>query len=156
MKARQSGKIRRRGASLVEAAVVLPVMFTLMLCLVVVGMGVHRYQQVARLAREAARYASVRGGNYHRDNPTLPAATPQQIYDQVISPNATNLDPSKLKYSVTWDDGTAYKMPVYLQDATTNTWRRNNVTVTISYAWVPEAYFGALTLSSKSVMPITN
>jgi hypothetical protein len=32
---------------------------------------------------------------------------------------------------------------------------QNNVTVTLTYRWVPEAYLGGITLSSTSVMPMS-
>jgi len=39
-------------------------------------MGIYLYQEVCFLAREGARYASVHGGDYHREV-KQPAATPQ-------------------------------------------------------------------------------
>jgi len=50
---------RRRGAPLVECAFIIPLTFLLVAGLVVCAMGVFRYQQMAHLAREAARYAAV-------------------------------------------------------------------------------------------------
>jgi Flp pilus assembly protein TadG len=58
---------RRPGAVLVETAVVLPVVLLLLLGLLVGGMGVVRYQEVAHLAREGARYASTHAGRYAED-----------------------------------------------------------------------------------------
>ena len=52
---------RRRGAVAVENALVLGVMFSLILGVIVLGMGVFRYQEMAYLAREGARWASVHG-----------------------------------------------------------------------------------------------
>ena len=52
---------RRRGAAAVEFAAVAPVLILLLFGTVVGGLGIFRYHQVATLAREAARYASVRG-----------------------------------------------------------------------------------------------
>ena len=50
----------RRAATLVEAAVVYPVTFLLLIGLVVGAMGMLRYQEMATLSRDAARYALVR------------------------------------------------------------------------------------------------
>jgi hypothetical protein len=51
----------RAAVTAVECAIVLPVTFFLLFALVVGGMGVFRYQEVATLAREGARYASTHG-----------------------------------------------------------------------------------------------
>src|SRR6266404_7733612 len=63
----------RPGATVVEFAVVAPVTFLLILGLIVGGLGVFRYQEVAHLAREATRYASTHGGQYQLDG--LPTST---------------------------------------------------------------------------------
>jgi len=60
----------RQGAHDVEFAVVAPATFILLLGIVVGGMGVFRYQEVAHLAREATRYASTHGGQYSAGRPT--------------------------------------------------------------------------------------
>ena len=52
---------RRPGVTIIEGAIVYPVLLTLMLILIVGAMGIFRYQQVASLARQGARYASVHG-----------------------------------------------------------------------------------------------
>src|SRR5213593_2814721 len=43
---------QRRGASVLEFAIVAPVTFMLILGLIIGGLGVFRYQEVAQLARE--------------------------------------------------------------------------------------------------------
>src|SRR2546421_3371267 len=92
----------RRAASLVEFAIVAPLAFLLLLGLVIGGLGIFRYQQVAFLSREATRWASVHGAKYAQDT-GQPAATPADVYQQVIVREATALDLSRLTYSVTWD-----------------------------------------------------
>ena len=98
----RSQQTSRRAASLVEFAFVAPLTFLLLLGLVIGGMGVVRYQQVAWLAREASRWASVHGAQYARETGN-PAATANDVYQQVIAQEATALDLSKLSYSVTWN-----------------------------------------------------
>lgn len=146
---------RRRGAALVEAAIVLPVLFLLMLGLIVGSMGVFHYQQVAMLAREGARYASVRGGQYQQET-AQPAATQATIHSQAVLPTAGGLDTAHLTTTAAWDNRSAIygPMPIYL-DTATNVWRRNHVAVTVRYAWNPLTIFPAMTLSSTSVMPLT-
>jgi Flp pilus assembly protein TadG len=139
----------RSGATAVECAVIFPVTFMLMVGMVIGAAGMFRYQEVAHLARQAARWASTHGQNWAKDT-GQPAATPQDVYDNVIGPNAYGLDPTKLTYSVTWNRSNAvYHTDVVNGDivATFNT-----VSVTVTYQWVPEAYLGGITLSSTSVM----
>jgi len=141
---------RRRGATLVETGLVLSFTLLVILGLVVVGLGVFRYQQTAAVAREAARWASVRGGLYAQET-GQPAATQDSVKNQVIPNFSSGLDPNSITvFGVTWDN--ASKMPIYF-DSVNQVWKSNAVHVTISYQWVPEAFFGGVTLTSTSEMP---
>jgi hypothetical protein len=137
----------RRGASLVEAAFVYPIMALLTVGVVILGMGVFRYQMVAALAREGARWASVHGGQYAADGVGT-KATPSTVYSNAIQPLAVGLDTSQLSYAVSWTDPS--EMPFY--DDSSGNLAINKVTVMVSYNWVPVAYLGSITLSSTSVM----
>src|SRR5215211_5088715 len=92
---------RRRGTSLVEAAFALPVTFFLLFALVVGGIGIFRYQQVAHLARETARYAAVHGGQYAKENraaiqaKTLPDVNLAYLVDQVAKARSIGLAADK-------------------------------------------------------------
>jgi Flp pilus assembly protein TadG len=151
MRAHNTSIDRRRGATMVESAIILPILFLFLFGIIIGGLGIINYQQVAMLAREGARYASVHGGQYALDN-NLSAATPQTVYDVAILPKAVGLE-GALTYSVTWTDDS--KMPVYLASSNPDVWRRNNVTVTVDYAWTPLMIFTDATLSSTSVMPVS-
>src|SRR5262245_10634178 len=144
---------RRKGATVVECAVVYPVLFLFLLGLAVGGAGIFRYQEVASLAREAARYASTHGANYRSDAglPVGDAPTwSTDIYNNSISPNTVALDPNSLSYSVAWPD--IVNLP-----GKPDNWPGSTVTVTVTYQWFPEIYLvGPITLSSTSSMPITN
>src|SRR5262249_26080644 len=143
---------RRPGATLLEHALILPTLLTLFLGMVVIGLGVFRYQQMVTLAREGARYASVHGAQYAAETGN-PAATPADVYNQAILPMAVGLDVGSLSYSVTWPNGNA---PVYADPNSTPPFQPVGATVvvTVTYIWVPEALFGGATLSSTSVMPM--
>ena len=148
---------KRRGATVVECAVVFPVTFLLLLGLIIGGMGIFRYQEVASLAREGARWAAVHGGQWaHESNPTSPnptLTTANDVSQNAVLPNAVSLDPAGLSCSVTWAD--ASQMPAYLDyTQTPPAWQSNTVTVTVTYQWIPEAFRGGVSLSSTSVMPI--
>jgi Flp pilus assembly protein TadG len=138
----------RKGTTMVELAVVGPVTLLILLGLLIGALGIFRYQQVARLARDASRWASVHGTQYANDT-NNPAAAPTDVYNQVIVPNATGLDLNQLNYSVTWDTSNS---PCHT--ATVNGQQvkvANTVTVTITYQWIPEAYLSGITLTSTSV-----
>src|SRR3974390_1455618 len=59
---------KRQAATVVEAAFVLPVALFLVLAIMIGGMGIFMYQEMAHIARETARFASVHGGQYAKQN----------------------------------------------------------------------------------------
>ena len=145
---------RRRGAIALESALVMSVMFMLILGVIVLGMGVFRYQEMAYLAREGARYASVRGTQYATDTGNT-AATASTIYTNAIQPKMAALSSSQFSYSVSWNSSNApYHTTTNGSGATVKV--ANTVSVTVNYAWVPEAFFGGVTLTSTSTMPMSN
>ncbi len=129
-----------------EFAFACPIAFFLLFATIVGAMGVFRYQQVASLAREGARWASVHGGQYARETKN-PAATAQMIYDEAIQPKAIALKLDRLTCQVTWDT-TNEPLTVH-EDVETPI--GNTVTVTVNYEWFPEMYIaGPLVLTSTS------
>ena len=132
-------KQQRRAATVMEWAVVAPVFFLLLIGLIVGALGVFRYQQMASLAREGARFASVRGAKYAEVTGQA-AATGSDVYDQVILPGATALDPAQLGYDVTW---------------TPDNRQGSQVTVKVTYHWIPEAFLGGVDLTSTSTMTVS-
>jgi Flp pilus assembly protein TadG len=145
---------RRSGATVVEAAVVYPVVFFLVLALLVGAAGMFRYSQLASLSREAARYASVHGAQYAREQ-QVTAPTPADIYNNIVLPMAAAIDTSQLSYSITYNTSNS---PFHTTlDADNNVIPiQNTVTVTLTYQWIPEAYLvGPITLTSTSVMPMS-
>ena len=160
----------RRGSYVLECALVCPVLVLLSVGTVVLGMGVFRYQQMASLARDGARWASVRGWQYQADlNPygvaSLPMAVTQQDISNYIASQAVllNTSPDALKVQVSWNTDnkqthTLLDASGNLQlDSTGNVIRvTNTITVTVTYNWIPEALFaGPITLSSTSTIPMS-
>jgi Flp pilus assembly protein TadG len=90
---------RRRGAVILESAVVYPVLFLLLFGLIVGGLGVFRFQQVAWHAREAARYACVHGARWAKDT-GKPCPTAAQIRQDVVVPLAAGMDADALALQV--------------------------------------------------------
>ena len=137
---------RRRGTTTIEFAITCPIAFFLIFAIIVGGLGVFRYQQVAAAAREGARWASVHGGQYAEET-GKPAATADDIYTNAILPATVALDPSHLSYAVTWNQN---NMPLYV-DTQYEKPTGNTVTVTVTYQWFPEMYLvGPYALTSTS------
>ncbi len=130
---------RRRGVSVLEAAFAYPLFLMFLIGLVVGALGVFRYQEVASLAREGARWASVHGYSYSLATGQT-AATAADVYTNAISPGAVALDPNRLHYQVTWNPDNR---------------QGSQVTVQVSYDWVPEAFFGGVTLTSTATAPMS-
>jgi Flp pilus assembly protein TadG len=128
----------RSGAAVVESAIVLPVVFLILLALLVGAHGVFAYQEVASLAREGARYASVRGTRYAMATGNA-VATPQEVYEQAIRPRMIALREDQTTYSVTWD---------------TDPRPGNTVSVKVTTVWLSTAVFGNWTLTSTSEMTV--
>src|SRR5262245_4468998 len=95
---------RRQGSILVETAIVYPVLFVTVSAIIVLGLGVFRYQQVAHAAREGARYAAVHGAQYASET-TKPAATAQAVYNNAILPQMGGAHQENLTYAVSWSAG---------------------------------------------------
>jgi Flp pilus assembly protein TadG len=150
---------KRPGATVVECAVVSPVVFLLILGLLVGASGVFRYQEIASLARRASRYASVHGTQYAKDTGN-PAATPttsglappgSDIYNVVVT-NAVVLDPSRLTCSVTYNSANSPYSTYAVNGQVVA--KANTVSVTLTYQWIPEVFLGGINLTSTSVMPM--
>ena len=159
---------RRRGATVVEFAVVAPVVLLLIFAQIAGGLGVFRYQEVAHLARNCARFASTHGGNYQREGIAqqtgVPAVANSSDLSSLLARSAVLLDPSRIEVSVSWtgpNGVTPVNMPIY-DDTDPNLVPpgqfviQNNVIVTLKYQWFPEiGLIGPITLTSTSVMPMS-
>jgi Flp pilus assembly protein TadG len=143
---------RRRGATLVEIAVILPLMLLLMLAAIDTASGVYRYQQVATLAREGARYASVHAGMYSVEK-SKPVATADETKTKAVVPRAANLDPAQIICTLTWVHGSSYPWSVSNDMGGRKT---NSVRFTVTYPWKSLFLLGnTITLTSTSEMTIS-
>jgi Flp pilus assembly protein TadG len=122
----------------VEFSIVFPILLLLTLGTTVLCLGVSQFQQVATLAREGARYASVKGTDYQQATGKL-SATALDVYNQAILPKTSGMTPGNITYNVTWSP---------------NNQPGSTVTVTVNYEWLPSAYLGTIQMSSTSVMTI--
>ncbi len=163
----------RRGAALIEAAIILPVFLFLALGTIDLGMAVFMNHQVAQASRQAARIASVHGslapssmagggpwgtaayGWYYANN--------QDAITNAISGSGAFgvLNPSTTQYLMTWPQGFNNATSPYTpanpsyQPPGTNT-----VQVQVKTTWTPLFFyvFGnkTVTLSATSIMPIAH
>jgi len=166
-----SRKLERRGTNLVEFALIGNVVFLLILGMIVGGMGIFRYQEMAHLARLTARYAASHGGQYAQENSqaiqagTLPNVNKAYLLNNVVQANAVSLDPRLLQVQVSiscpsgtydWDNTGPTNNRWPYTTSGSNQQVTNTVSVTVTYRWVAEAYLtGPITLQSTSVMPMS-
>lgn len=154
-------RTRRPAAVALEAAMVLFVLMLLTLGTMVGGVGVFRHQQVACLAAEAARYASVRGGDYQRDAPRA-SPTAQQVVDAAVTPKATGMAPADVGVRIEWVDNGAGGGPADWDAAPKDVrsvtaggeYVSNAVRVTVTYRWAPGVFFGPTTLTAVCQVPV--
>jgi Flp pilus assembly protein TadG len=123
----------RRGTVLLESGLIYSSFMMLILGTISIGLGIFRYQEMAWLAREGARWAAVHGPTYQSEQ-SQPAPTSATVMSNVITPKMLILTASDLTCNLTMTNGTA--------------------TVTLTYSWVPEVYLSTITLTSTSVVPI--
>ena len=170
---------RRRGALMLECALVYPITFLLLLGLVIGGMGIFRFQEAAALARAGARYAGTHGNNYRRDtaqsagSPGSGAATTGMATGSSIPAGVSwyNASPTSASGSDTSWTGDVYDHairsnlvaldPSYLNVQAgwlgTSNSPGSVVYVTVSYNWLPELYVvGPIRLQSTASCPVTN
>lgn len=156
-------RTQRRGVVAVEAAIVFPVLFLLVLGMVGLGPGIFRYQQVATLAREGARYASVHGAQYAAEQSALTQskvlpATYVDIYNNAILPRAVGMDPNCIVFnssSVVWPNGNA---PIIANPSSTPPGAPliATVSVTVKYNWTPEiGFLSPVQLQSTATVPMS-
>jgi Flp pilus assembly protein TadG len=159
---------RRRGVTAVEFAIVAPAVFLLVFAQIIGGLAVFRYQEVAHLAREGARYASTHGGDYQREGVAsrtgVRAIATSADLRQYLAGRVVSLNSNGLEVSVSWTapSGIVPRNTPFYMDPNPNlvppgqTVVQNNVVVTVRYRWFPEAYLvGPIVLSSTSQMPMS-
>lgn len=143
---------RRRGATLVEAAIVLFVFVTLVMGTFDVGLAVWHHNTLSDAARQVTREAIVRG-EFAAPRRTAwgpaayngTAADTQEIA-QTVRPTLVGLDPSRVSVAVTWPDGS------------NKSGKRVQCTVSTTHQLIFTRLFtnSALTLSATSTMHIAH
>jgi Flp pilus assembly protein TadG len=146
---------RRRGAVLIETALVYPLLFMIILGIILLGTAVFRYQEVAHCAREGARWAAVHGTKYCEEN-TKPATTPADVFNKAIKPQAAGMRLSGLTYTVTWnaDQKQTSSVKVVVGGEVKLVTTANTVSVTVNYTW-NTGLFGSIPVRSTYVMQMS-
>jgi hypothetical protein len=88
-----------RGTTLVEQALVLVLFLTVVFAIIDFGRALYTYHFVSNAAREATRWASVRGNACNA--PDCPAK-PSDVQTYVANVSGLGLDPAKLTATTTW------------------------------------------------------
>ena len=95
--ARANGRARQqRGSTLVEQAIILPVLLALFFGVIDMGRALYSYSYVSYIAREATRWASVRGGGVNG------TARQSDVTNFVKSSMGGALDPARITVNANW------------------------------------------------------
>jgi Flp pilus assembly protein TadG len=129
---------RRSGAAIVEAAIVLPILLFLLYGITSGALMVFTADEVANSSREGARYASVRGSDYHFYT-GKPEATAEEIIEHTKKQSVL-LDKSRITCTVTWQS---------------NNRPGGFVTVEVRYQWKSLGPFGDREFVSRSTMLVS-
>jgi hypothetical protein len=145
---------RQRGVTLVEQALILPILLALMFGVIDMSRALYTYHYVSYIAREATRWASVRSGAL----PGVPAVDQNAVDTFVKDVDGMGLDKKQITTTLDFlrpPNGTPL-CPVAGSDA------KNEkpgcivqVTVTYDYQFIMPFMPTGMTLSSKSQMIIT-
>ena len=155
---------RRSGAAAVEGALIMSAMLMLTLGMIIGAMGVYRYNELAHLSHDCARFASVHGTTYASENSAAIAAsttgypTVDLTYLQNYVKNRAVLCKSSkfttISIQVVSSSGSADWS--LTNNAITSNGDQNLVQVKLVYAWTPEAWFTqSVNLTHTAVLPMS-
>jgi hypothetical protein len=138
------------------------VLFQLLFGVLIGGILIFNYQEVAWLSREASRYASVHGSGYAQQTGN-PSPTKANILSKVVLPVAATLDPNQLTVQIYLVDGvtgvatdwdSSNKAPYTTATGGGNV--ANRVRVQVSYQFASPIFFTApIPMQSISEVPMS-
>jgi len=132
-----------RGTALVEMAVTLPVLFTLLCCFMEMCLAFYTVDMISESAREGTRYAMYRGASCPTTtNPTCEASA-SQVNSYVSGIGWPNLAGGTLTVATTYPNGN--------ENVGSTVQVKVSYTLPITMPFVPK---GSQSFSSTSVMPI--
>jgi Flp pilus assembly protein TadG len=92
---------KQRGSTMVETALMLSVLLVMMFGIIGFGHALYTYHFVSNAAREATRWASVRGHTCTALSGGCPAST-SDVQTYVSNVSGMGLDPAKITATTTW------------------------------------------------------
>jgi Flp pilus assembly protein TadG len=152
---------RRSGAVVVECAIIFPAMFLLTLGLLVGGLGVYRYNEVAHISHSTARFASVHGGAYEIENSTqIAAGTLPSVDNTYLQNYAANMaiacNPAYLTVTANCITRSGTNTWSVTNNGVTSGGNQDVISVTVTYAWYPELFLsGPINLTHTAVLPMS-
>ncbi len=96
---------KQRGSTMVETALMLSMLLVMMFGIIGFGHALYTYHFVSNAAREATRWASVRGSTCNQHLPILPGGCPADASDvqtYVSNVSGMGLDSTKITATTTW------------------------------------------------------
>jgi len=152
--AAKHGGLRQRGSALVEQALVVTLLLTVIFGIIDLSRAAYAYHFVANAAREATRWASVRSGV----SPLSPHADNNTIYAYISNVSGMGLDPASISTTTTFvppPHGTP-NCPVAAGPGNSKPGCVVQVTVNYSYTFFfPFLPTSPIKMSSSSQMVIT-
>jgi Flp pilus assembly protein TadG len=142
---------RQRGSTLVEQAIILPLLLALFFGVLDMGRALYSYSFVSYIAREATRWASVHGGGVNGK------ASRGDVTNFVKNATGAALDPARITVNTDWAPP-ANGSPACPGAGTASEKPGCVVQVTVNYDFaftLPFLPKGAVPMSSKSQMIIT-
>jgi Flp pilus assembly protein TadG len=142
---------RQSGATLVEQALILPILLALFFGIVDMGRALYSYSYVSYIARDATRWASVRSTNLNGPPAPIDAG---DVTNYVKNVSGIGLDPARITATTNWI-APANNSPLC---ATVQKKPGCVVQVTVNYNFkflFPFMPAGTLAMSSESQMIIT-
>jgi Flp pilus assembly protein TadG len=141
------------GSSVVETAMSALVLFTVVLGIIETSIALYAYHFTSEVAREATRYAIVRGSSCTYSEPGCPAQA-SDIQNFVRGLTYPGLDPSAITVTTTWPTTGASCSPS--SNPCNNPGNLVSVTVQYQFLWsIPLVPANTLKLTSSSEMVIS-
>jgi Flp pilus assembly protein TadG len=166
-----TGQIQRhardeRGSAILETALSILMLMTFIFAVMEICLGAYTFHFISEAAREATRYAIVRGSSFTTDctAPTVANCTAQggnntgDIATYIQNLNFPGIDPTKMTVNSTWLTGAGTTTPTNCGFADSCKIPGNQVQVTIQYQFpisIPFVSVNTWTLTSTSRMVIS-
>jgi hypothetical protein len=146
---------RSRGQALVEFAIVAPVFFLLIFGVIEAGRFIFYYHTLNHATRKGARYAIIHGSNALDGCPSGPPAVNSTACD--VDGDNVRAAVEKAAFGLAGSGTLVIPDPVYYGPNGANNGRGSNVTVSVSYTYVPIIpVMPNISISAESTLVVNN